>query len=287
MNNYYDEIKNNTEFQVSDTVSIQYKKHGQGYDKLIEKYQLSSFSGEKDLDKALNLLAWVNTHVKHKGNYDNSDRQDALTLLKISYDTECGVNCLSMSIILCECLLALQINARVVYMMPESVCDGDSHVVVEAFISELNKWIMLDPTYGSYCLDSEKTILNLLEIRNCIAENRDFYFSETMNYNGAKVDDMDDVKNYYTKNLFFLRCKRIQGFGQHTEYGNILEIAPKGFDVHEHMIENLLYRIDASGCLEIHAAWMEYEKQLENTYIDAYSIYETPILCADSRSKDK
>lgn len=277
MNNYYDEIKYNTEYQVSDTVPIRYEKHSPEYDELIEKYGLHSFAGEKDLDKALHLLAWVNTHVKHKGNYDNSDRQDALTLLQISYDTACGVNCLSMSIILCECLLALQVNARVMYMMPKSVCDGDSHVVVEAFISELNKWIMLDPTYGSYCLNSEKTILNLLEIRSCIAEDRDFTFSETMNYNGTPVDDIDDVKNYYAKNLFFLRCKRIQGFGQHVEYGNILEIAPKGFDVHEHMTANLRYRIEASGCFEIHAAWMAYEEQLQNTYVDSRSIYTAPV----------
>ena len=52
------------------------------YEKLKVKYQLPSFAGEKDLEKALNLLEWINKHIKHTGNYDNSDRQDALTLLK-------------------------------------------------------------------------------------------------------------------------------------------------------------------------------------------------------------
>lgn len=109
-------------------------------------------SGKNDLEKALNLLTWINGHIRHTGNYDNSDKQDALTLLEIAFDKDYGINCLAMSIVLCECLLAVNIKARVMYMMPKSTKDGDNHVVVEAFVSDLNKWIMLDPTYGSYCL---------------------------------------------------------------------------------------------------------------------------------------
>ena len=71
-------------------------------------------------------------------------------------------------------------------MMPRNVEDGDNHVVVEAFVSDLNKWIMLDPTYGCYCLTSEGKILNLYEIRNHIVRDKEYHFSETMNYNGTK-----------------------------------------------------------------------------------------------------
>jgi len=272
-NEFINEIKNNQEFQVSDNILIDYMRSEPESEKLKEKYHLSSFAGETDLEKALNLLAWINKHIKHTGNYDNSDRQDALTLLQVAFDKDYGINCLAMSIILCECLLAVDVKARVMYMMPKSANDGDNHVVVEAFISELNKWIMLDPTYGSYCLDSNEVILNLYEMRNYIANNKEYHFSKTMNYNGIVVDDIDDVKNYYAKNLFFLRCKSVQGYGQHTEYGNMLEIAPKGFDVHKRMIENLLFRIKTYGNFEIFHVWMKYEESLENKYIDINSIY--------------
>ena len=267
------EIKENTEFQVSDEVAIEYQKQEPEYAILEDKYHISNIAGQSDLERALNLLDWVNHHIRHTGNYDNSDRQDALTLLELAFDKDNGINCLAMSIILCECLLAVKVKARVMYMMPKSTDDGDNHVVVEAFVSDKNKWIMLDPTYGSYCLDSKGEILNLYEIRNCIVRDEEYRFSDTMNYNGVKVDDIDDVKEYYAKNLFFLRCKALQGYGQHREYGNMLEIAPKGFDVHKRMVENLLFRIKTYGDFEIFRIWMAYEESLQNRYIDIESIY--------------
>lgn len=270
---FIDEIKKNQEFQVSDNIVIEYMSCESEYEMLKKNYLSSSLVGEQDLEKALNLLAWVNKHIKHTGNYDNSDKQDALTLLKLAYDSDYGINCLAMSIVLCECLLAVNVKARVMYMMPKEANDGDNHVVVETFISELNKWIMLDPTYGSYCLDSNEIILNLYEIRKHIAEDKEYHFSQSMNYNGTTVDDIDDVKNYYAKNLFFLRCKGVQGYGRHTEYGNILELAPKGFDVHNRMIKNMLFRINTYGNFEAFHIWMEYEKNLDNKYIDINSIY--------------
>lgn len=65
----------------------------------------------------------------------------------------------------------------------------------------------------------------------------------------------------------------MQGYGRHTEYGNILELAPKGFDVHNRMIENMLFRINTYGNFEVFHIWMEYEKSLNNKYIDINSIY--------------
>jgi len=268
-------LKDNKEFQSSDNITIEYRMDAPEYKQLEEKYHLSSIAGkgEKDIKKALNLLAWVNAHIRHTGNYDNSDWQDALTLLDVSYDKDYGINCLAMSIVLCECLLAVGVKARVMYMMPQSAEDGDNHVVVEAFISELHKWIMLDPTYGSYCVDSDGVILNLFEMRNSIACDREFFLSDTINYNGEKVDDLDDVKNYYAKNLFFFRVKSVQGFGEHREYGNMLEFSPSGFDVHKRMVDNLSYRIDTYGDFEMFRIWKKYEESLENQYIDINALY--------------
>ncbi len=267
------EIKENTEFHISAENKIEYKFKEPEYTILEEQYHLSETAGKTDLEKSLHMLARLNSHMHHKGNYDNSDQQDALTLLGVAYDKDYGINCLALSIVLCECLLALHVKARVMYMMPKNAEDGDNHVVVEAFISDMGKWIMLDPTYGSYCLDSEGNILNLYEIRNHIVRDKEYYFSSSMNYNGQTVDDMDDIKNYYAKNLFFFRCKSVQGYGQHRAYGNILEIAPRGFDVHKRMIENLQFRMKICGELEIFKIWKKYEESLQNTYIDIASIY--------------
>jgi len=255
------------------TKEIIYRPDDPEYKELEEKYHLSDIVGENDLDKALNLLAWVNKHIRHTGNYDNSDKQDALTLLELASDKDYGINCLAMSIVLCECLLAVNVKARVMYMMPESTEDGDNHVVVEAFVSNLDKWIMLDPTYGSYCLDAQGIILNLYELQSMIAGQEEIHFSKTINYNGEVVEDLEDVKDYYAKNLFFLRCKSVQGYGEHREYGNILEIAPQGFDVHKRMVANLQFRIREYGDCEIFQKWLHYEENLQNQYVEIDKIY--------------
>ncbi len=269
-------IKEHTKFQASDEITIQYERNEPEYALLEDNYHISEIAGKSDLEKALNLLGWVNQHIRHKGDYDRSDKQDSLTLLEAAFDKDYGINCLAMSIVLCECLLAVKIKARVMYMMPQNVEDDDNHVVVEAYVSDLNKWIMLDPTYGSYCINSEGKILNLYEIRNHIVRDEAYRFSENMNYNGTKVDDIDDVKDYYAKNLFFLRCKAVQGYGKHREYGNMLEIAPAGFDVHKRMVENIRFRIKMYGDLELFRIWLAYEETLQNKYIAIESIYYSP-----------
>ncbi len=286
-------IKENTKFQVSDKTEIHYILQAPEYRELEDRYHISAVAGERDSEKAFHLLAWVNTHIRHTGNYDNSHRQDALTLLEAAFDPRgirqmpasylygqppgsllIGINCLAMSIVLCECLLAAGIRARVMYMMPESTEDGDNHVVVEAYLSEPGKWVMLDPTYGSWCVDPEGKILNLYEIRSCIAEGRAYEFSDSINYNGERVEDTEDVKEYYAKNLFFLRCRSVQGYGQHREYGNMLEMAPEGFDVHKRMVENLRWRIRNWGDFEIFRRWLAYEEGLSNRYVAIESLYE-------------
>ena len=240
---------------------------------LVERYRLNQLIDCNDFDTVKNMLDWVSESVLHRGNYDNSDSQDAINLLEKAYKTQYGVNCLSLSIILCECLLAVGMRARVMYMMPENVEDTDNHVVVEVFLQEMKKWIMLDPTYGSYCMNRDKEPLNLYELRNATIGGEEILFSEKINYNGDQNLDLDDIKSYYVKNLFFLRCKKHQGYGVHREYGDMLEIAPIRFSVQERMVANLKYRINLFGPYDIFLKWLEYEENLENVYVDVDELY--------------
>lgn len=252
---------------------ITYDTKSYEYVELIAKYQLDHFKAEMDFETCKNVLFWLNKNVLHMGNYDGSDVQDALTLLKRSYKTGDGINCLSLSIVLSECLLALGIRARVVYMMPEAIEDGDNHVVVEAYISEWEKWIMLDATYGTYCEDEQGRVLNLDELKNVIQSNEKYTFSENLNYNGETDLDVEDIRNYYEKNVFFFRCKSVQGYGAHREHGDMLEIAPVDFDVHHRMVENLKWRIKQYGECDFFTKWLKYESELENTYMSLEELY--------------
>lgn len=254
--------------------AITYKTDSVEFEELREKYHLEEFVGLSDFQTCENVLKWVNKNIIHTGNYDGSDRQDALILLARAYQTQKGINCLSMSIVLCECLLALGIPTRVVYMMPEAIEDGDNHVVVESYISELRKWVMLDATYGSYCFDMHGNPLYLREIREVINAGTDYVFSELLNYNGETSLDIEDIKAYYKKNVFFFRCKSIQEYGSHREHGNMIEIAPEGFNVHERMVKNLEYRMKLYGESEYFVKWLKYESELANVYISEDAFYD-------------
>lgn len=264
-------LQANTDFQSTAEVEVVYDFAAPEYAELIGKYHFEELLLLSDAEKVMKLLTWVNKHVRHRGNYDNSDVQDALTLLGICGAP--GVNCLALSIILCECLLAVGVKARVVYMMPCAVEDGDNHVVVEAYVTEQNKWVMLDAAYGSYCVNKAGVALHLGEIRDCICRGEEYFFSEGMNYNGDTNLDIVDIKEYYAKNLFFLRCKSRQGYGAHRTYGNMLEIAPVGFAVQERMVKNINYRIQKYGEHEIYRQWLEYEAGAESVYIDMEQFY--------------
>jgi hypothetical protein len=134
---------------------------------LRTKYGLGAIAGTgDDLSKALNLLFWVCEHIRHFGSYDNHVPMNALDLLEYAYDQgeEQGINCLNLSYILTECLLSIGVPARTVGIMPFSPYDADNHVVTHAYIADLGKWVMLDPTWSSYFKDTDGNILDLFEI---------------------------------------------------------------------------------------------------------------------------
>lgn len=262
--------------EAGESVEIEYKFQCPEYLRLRDKYALSQFSGAGDWEKIRRLLLWVNAHVTHAGDYDNSDPQDSLSLLDLAFDTGYGINCLAMSILLSECLLAVGVWARVVYMMPCEAEDGDNHVVVEAFVAEWGKWVMVDPTYGSYCINSQGTVLNLCEIRECVGRDEKYSFSKNLCYNGEAVTDIEDLKEYYAKNLFFFRCSSRQGYGEHRGFCDLLGVAPSGFDIRKRMLENLDYRISVYGRFPFFERWRAHEASLQNRCIGTELFYKAP-----------
>lgn len=71
------EIKENTVFQISGKTPVTYSFGEPEYAALAEQYHLTEIAGTGDLEKSLHMLSWVNSHIRHKGNYDNSECQQA------------------------------------------------------------------------------------------------------------------------------------------------------------------------------------------------------------------
>ena len=80
--------------------NISYRFDSLEYEELKETYKLDDFVGLSDFETCKNVLDWVNKNVIHAGNYDGSDRQDALTLLKRAYPKQKGINCVKYRFVL-------------------------------------------------------------------------------------------------------------------------------------------------------------------------------------------
>lgn len=222
---------------------------------LRQKYNLDKVAGDgNDLSKILRLLYWVTGNIYHNGsmmsNYDVY--VDSISLLNHSFgkNKEYGLNCVFLSYVLVECCLAVDIKAKPLFMMPMSPYDDDNHVVVIAFDSQNNKWIMIDPTYGSFLSNKNGTILNPLEIRSMYAKQNNPEINNNFSYNHIKGKDLENIRtNYHTymaKNSFsYITFDNII-MGRITSTNNIY-ICPKGFNIKKRSLSNLEYRVKKYG----------------------------------------
>lgn len=101
-------------------------------------------------DTATGLLAWVQQRWKHDGNNNPGDI-DALELLERSAHGE-RFRCVEYGTVLEAALNARGIPARRCGLRSENyhAGTGRGHVVVEAWIDEFNRWVILDGQNGGY-----------------------------------------------------------------------------------------------------------------------------------------
>ena len=239
------------------------------YNNLLKAYNLheiTSKSAKTDLDKAINLLEWISSKIYHYGNYNNRIENSASRLFEYSLGKgmKNGLNCRSLSFALTECLLAVGIKARTVYIMPFSPYDGDNHVVCEAWSDSLNKWFMIDPTYNLYAIH-EGVYLSTIEIRTKLANQEVIAFNEKANYNGKPIN-VDDITSYYAKNLFRFMVSDIQGSDSENIDGRrMIDITPIGYDVTRSALANVDFRVKENGECENTHEWRK--SVLDNTAI--------------------
>lgn len=178
-------------------------------DALVNAYRIDEIAGDNsDFERVVRLLKWLH-NVYHNGSYQNNVKKNALDLLNYGFkgDESRSLNCADMSIILTECCLALGLKARTITLMPFSPYDFDNHVVSNVYIRELNKWVILDPTYGLYFKDEFDKPLSLFEIRSKLANLEEIFFNEEVNHNGDEVN-YEQLIEYYSKDFFISNVVR-------------------------------------------------------------------------------
>ncbi|MDR0532225.1 MAG: transglutaminase-like domain-containing protein [Oscillospiraceae bacterium] len=201
---------------------------------LDETYGLRDISGAGDVQtRALRLLHWLCAHTHHDNpkRLPENVRLQAMDLLGWAFGSKKnGLNCKHLSIVLSECLLAVGIQARVLYCYPK-VYKNDNHVVVEVWLSEEERWIMLDPSWEIFLSDEAGKILGVREIRELLASGQEPRLNPEAQKDGAWY------LWYLAKDMFYFDRARETRYGVHDFGGGepggtiFISLCPAGYDL--------------------------------------------------------
>jgi hypothetical protein len=108
---------------------------------------------ENNLAKVLFLMDWVHKQWKHNG-VNEPEFPDPLSILRETKAVK-NFRCVEYSVLLQGCLASTGIKARVLSMRSKDVetrKSGAGHKVVECFLTDQKKWVLMDPQFGYYSL---------------------------------------------------------------------------------------------------------------------------------------
>lgn len=140
--------------------------------RLRTEYELDKIiAGSKsDYEKVQTICHWVHGLWEHHG--DNTPKND--DPISILQEVKQGkrFRCVEYAIVISGCLNALGIPSRVLSLKTED-CEtknsGAGHVVAEAYLRDMNKWIMVDGQWDIIPL-LDGTPLNAIELQNALAQ---------------------------------------------------------------------------------------------------------------------
>jgi hypothetical protein len=143
---------------------------------LRETYKLESLidNAQTETEKALTILEWTNKQWAHNGNNEPS-KADALTILKEA-STGNMFRCVEYGIVSTDALLSVGLRARVVSLKSkdaETCKTGAGHVLAEVWLSDYNKWALIDGQYNMMPM-LNKVPLNAVEFQEAIVNKRPF-----------------------------------------------------------------------------------------------------------------
>lgn len=129
---------------------------------------------------------------------------NSLNILEHARNTEQGVNCRMMAIILQEVYLAAGYPARMVSCIPLDPEDNDSHVIVAVWSEELDSWIWADPSFNAYLTDSAGRPVGIQEVRSGLVEDTQYRLNPEAEIRGKPLTEKFYLDYYMTKNLYAL-----------------------------------------------------------------------------------
>ena len=161
---------------------------------LGKEFNLDSIAGTGNkASQVLNLMHWIHNLIPPDGNHENPTEKNAMSLIDVCRRDERGLNCRGLATVLNECYLSLGISSRNVTCMPRDSIFQDCHVINTVYVSDLDKWIWVDPTHDAYVLDFQGALLGLKEVRAKLIIDEMVILNPDANWNKCS----STVKAYY------------------------------------------------------------------------------------------
>ena len=182
-----------------------------------------------DFATACALMKKTAEVIHHDGVNYSHDNDNNGTIAQFQFAEKQGnyTNCRGIAIIFAGVLRAYGYKANVVECWPEKSDAPDIHVVCEAFIEELNKYVLLDVT-NNLVLFLDGTPLSIIELRDAIVQEKSdlITINEDAAHNGVKADLIDSIA-FMSRNLMFLRKGFVSDEETEVEKENAFCLAPK------------------------------------------------------------
>ncbi|MCL2854995.1 MAG: transglutaminase-like domain-containing protein [Defluviitaleaceae bacterium] len=172
------------------------------YMDLIEEFDLDTITtGLYDVDLMLALLDWVSDNFAHDGSSGMPRQMDAMSIIYYTRNNPMGgINCRGLAVLLAEVLRLYGIPAKHITGYPPEN-DHPVHVVTHAFSSELQQWIMLDPTVRMFVTDENGNFMNLYTLRRAFADGTTLIANENASHNGRPYS-IEEYKDFMSDYLF-------------------------------------------------------------------------------------
>ncbi len=132
---------------------------------LRARYNLPDIAGTgKTFERVTAVMQWVHRTLTHPGAPRVIEPATPDHIIETCTATRCGLFCAQKAIVLTAALLALGIRARQLSCLPYAF-DGDCHVVTLVWLPEWRRWVLCDPTFNTWFVDSDGTPLSPVDIR--------------------------------------------------------------------------------------------------------------------------
>lgn len=201
----------------------------------LKNYLPSELFQEKNSDftTMIKLMLWVHNFLIPDGRATPVHPFNCINILEKTKTEKIKSNCWMFAVVLNEIYLSFGYRSKMIRCMPFDLRFNDCHCVVQVYVNEYSKWIMLDAAFGAYYIDTQKIPLNLKEIREHIIMNKKMTTPLTPSKHSK------ELLKYWTKNIFRFETYAINKFNMEendSDESIIYSLLPVGYNLSDKLI---------------------------------------------------